>query len=76
MQHGSVHTMSSSNKNVWFYSGTDIEERNPYEKIMMNKFERNNIDQTRPGMNSQSICNNMTICKEILIFKPHLIIKL
>ena len=42
--------MTSSNVNVCYHSKSDTEEINPYEEMMMKKFERHDIDQTKTEM--------------------------
>ena len=59
MQHGNLHSMNSINENIWFYSETYSEEINPYKEMMMNRFERHNINQTKPEMDSWSTFSNI-----------------
>ena len=71
MQYHTVHSIcSSSNENVWLYSDTDNKERNPYEEMMMNEFERCNIYQTIPEMESGSVFSNIVEYTQYEHFKP------
>ena len=52
LQCKSVWSMNSKSENIWFHTDTDTEEVILYKEVMMNKFERHNIDLSKPEMNS------------------------
>ena len=59
LQYESVNSMISSSENIWFHSDKDTEDVNPYEEMIVNKFERHNIHLNKPEMHIWSIFSNI-----------------